>query len=34
MQHSQMLGEHTIEGVFEVAGDVTPADFPPLPDEN
>jgi Protein of unknown function (DUF4242) len=32
--HSQMLGEHTIEGVFEVAGDVTPADFPPLPDEN
>jgi len=27
-QHAQMLGYHVVDGVFEVAGDVTPADFP------
>jgi Protein of unknown function (DUF4242) len=27
-QHSQALGEHTLEALFEIAGDVTPADFP------
>jgi len=32
--HAEMLGYHTVDGVFEVAGDVTPADFPPLPGEN
>lgn len=26
--HARMLGEHTIEGLHEIAGDVTPADFP------
>ncbi len=31
--HAEMLGEHTVDGVFEVAGDVTPEDFPPLPDD-
>jgi hypothetical protein len=30
-RHSQELGSHYIEEVFEIAGDVTPADFPPLP---
>ena len=29
-EHSKMLGEHTIEGLHEIAGDVTPADFPPV----
>ena len=29
-----MLGFHVIDGVFEVAGDVTPADFPPVADES
>jgi Protein of unknown function (DUF4242) len=29
-QHGQKLGRHTIEGIFEIAGDVTPADFPPV----
>ena len=27
--HSRKLGSHTIDGLFEIAGDVTPADFPP-----
>jgi Protein of unknown function (DUF4242) len=27
-EHSRMLGSHTIEGLHEIAGDVTPADFP------
>ena len=27
-QHAEMLGYHVVDGVFEVAGDVTPADFP------
>jgi Nickel responsive protein SCO4226-like len=26
--HSKRLGDHTIEGLLEIAGDVTPADFP------
>jgi hypothetical protein len=25
--HAHMLGEHKIEGVYEIGGDVTPADF-------
>jgi hypothetical protein len=28
MAHSGTLGRHDIEGVHEIAGDVTPADFP------
>ena len=31
-EHSQRLGEHSIESIYEIAGDVTPADFP-LTDE-
>jgi uncharacterized protein DUF4242 len=27
-QHSVDLGRHTIDAVHEIAGDVTPADFP------
>jgi hypothetical protein len=27
-QHSAALGQHTLEGLHEIAGDVTPADFP------
>ena len=27
-KHGSKLGKHTIEGIFEIAGDVTPADFP------
>lgn len=27
--HSQQLGMHSIESIEEIAGDVTPADFPP-----
>ena len=30
-KHGERLGQHTIEDVWEIAGDVTPADFPPLP---
>jgi hypothetical protein len=26
--HSKRLGQHTIEELYEIAGDVTPADFP------
>ncbi len=26
--HARMLGQHTIDGLHEIAGDVTPADFP------
>ncbi|MBA2360456.1 MAG: DUF4242 domain-containing protein [Actinobacteria bacterium] len=29
LEHSKRLGQHTIEGLHEVAGDVSPADFPP-----
>jgi hypothetical protein len=28
-QHSADLGRHTLDKVLEIAGDVTPADFPP-----
>jgi ligand-binding SRPBCC domain-containing protein len=28
LQHGSKLGQHTIDGIFEIAGDVTPADFP------
>jgi hypothetical protein len=28
--HSKDLGKHTIEYIYEIAGDVTPADFPPV----
>jgi Protein of unknown function (DUF4242) len=29
MEHSKRLGAHDIEAIHEIAGDVTPADFPP-----
>ena len=29
-QHATRLGEHEIEAFHEIAGDVSPADFPPL----
>jgi hypothetical protein len=29
MEHSKRLGAHNIEAVHEIAGDVSPADFPP-----
>ena len=29
-QHSKALGTHTINELHEIAGDVTPADFPPV----
>lgn len=29
-RHSEALGVHRLEGVYEIAGDVTPADFPPV----
>jgi hypothetical protein len=28
MEHSRVLGQHQIETIQEIAGDVTPADFP------
>jgi alkyl hydroperoxide reductase subunit AhpC len=28
-EHSKMLGQHTIDELHEIAGDVSPADFPP-----
>jgi hypothetical protein len=28
--HSSRLGQHTIDEIGEIAGDVTPADFPPV----
>jgi hypothetical protein len=28
--HASDLGEHTIDGIHEIAADVTPADFPPV----
>ena len=30
-EHSRALGKHTIDALHEIAGDVTPADFPPIP---
>ncbi|HZB35716.1 MAG TPA: nickel-binding protein [Gaiellaceae bacterium] len=29
MEHSKRLGAHHIEALHEIAGDVSPADFPP-----
>jgi Nickel responsive protein SCO4226-like len=29
-EHAKKLGRHTIDELYEVAGDVTPADFPPV----
>jgi hypothetical protein len=26
--HSRALGKHTVDALYEIAGDVTPADFP------
>jgi Protein of unknown function (DUF4242) len=28
MAHAKALGKHNVDGVFEIAGDVTPEDFP------
>jgi hypothetical protein len=28
-KHSASLGEHALDRVYEIGGDVTPADFPP-----
>jgi hypothetical protein len=28
-EHSRELGTHTLDALHEIAGDVTPADFPP-----
>jgi hypothetical protein len=30
LAHSAELGMHSIESIHEIAGDVTPADFPPV----
>jgi ligand-binding SRPBCC domain-containing protein len=27
-QHGAKLGQHRVDGIYEIAGDVTPADFP------
>ena len=29
-EHGKKLGKHTIDALLEIAGDVTPADFPPV----
>ena len=29
-EHSGRLGQHEIDSIDEIAGDVTPADFPPV----
>jgi ligand-binding SRPBCC domain-containing protein len=29
-QHGAKLGQHMVDGIYEIAGDVTPADFPPV----
>ena len=29
-RHAEKLGYHIVDSVFEIAGDVTPADFPPV----
>jgi hypothetical protein len=31
-EHARFLGKHTIDALHEIAGDVTPADFPPVAD--
>ena len=30
MEHSKRLGRHHVESLYEIAGDVTPADFQPV----
>ena len=30
-KHARKLGKHTLDALYELAGDVTPADFPPVP---
>ena len=30
-EHARKLGKHTLDALYELAGDVTPADFPPVP---
>jgi hypothetical protein len=30
LAHGKKLGKHTIDALHEIAGDVTPADFPPV----
>jgi Protein of unknown function (DUF4242) len=27
-KHAQLLGQHVVDAVYEIGGDVTPADFP------
>jgi hypothetical protein len=29
LEHSTRLGQHQVDWIYEIAGDVTPADFPP-----
>lgn len=29
LEHSKRLGRHAMHGIYEIAGDVSPADFPP-----
>ncbi len=29
-QHASLLGYHIVDGIYEIAGDVTPEDFPPV----
>jgi hypothetical protein len=31
-QHAELLGDHSIQEVYEIAGDVSPADFPLIDD--
>jgi hypothetical protein len=31
-EHSQLLGDHTINEIYEIAGDVSPSDFPLIDD--
>jgi uncharacterized protein DUF4242 len=30
-EHGRKLGKHRLDAIYEIAGDVTPADFPPVP---
>ena len=30
-EHSKRLGSHTVDLLLEIVGDVSPADFPPVP---
>jgi uncharacterized protein DUF4242 len=31
-EHAELLGDHTIVQIYEIAGDITPADFPLVDD--